>query len=296
MNQLFGLILGGLSLGFIYALIAIGFVVIFKSTQVLNFAHGSVLLLGAYVIGRTNESLGFWVAAVLGILSAGLAALLIDVVVMRRVRGADLGTLAILTLGIDILLVTELSRQMGTEMLTTGAPWGTEVVRFAGTQLPLSRVIAAGVAVVVLALLWAVFKFTNFGVAMRAAAQDGETASLMGISLNRVAASAWGVAGILAAIAGIFLTSFPSPGISTTVGATALAAIPAWVLGGFDSLPGAVVGGLVIGIVTSLAAGYQNDLLFLGRDLGDVAPYAVMFLVLLVRPSGLFGTQEVTRV
>lgn len=296
MSQLFGLLLNGLSLGCIYALIALGFVVIFKSTHVLNFAHGSLLLLGAFVVGKTHGSFGFWGAALLGILVAGAAALLIDVLIMRRVRGADLGTLAILTLGVDILMVTELSRQMGTTMLTTGAPWGTDVLDVLGSRVPESRLIAAAVAAVVVACLWALFKFTNFGIAMRAAAQDGDTASLMGIQLNRVAATAWAVAGMLAAIAGIFLTSFPSPGISTTVGVTALAAIPAWVLGGFDSLPGAVVGGLVIGVVTSLVAGYQSELSFLGRDLGDVAPYAVMFLVLLIRPSGLFGTQEITRV
>ena len=296
MSQLLGLVINGLSLGCIYALIAIGFVVIFKSTRVLNFAHGSVLLLGAYVVGRAHEALGFWLAVVIGVFASSIAAIAIDVVVLRRVRGADLGTLAILTLGVDILMVTELTRRIGTDLLTTGAPWGTRVVGVAGAHIPESRVIAAGVAVVVVAVLWAVFKYTSWGIAMRAAAEDGEMASLIGIRLGLVAATAWGVAGALAAVAGVFLTTFPSPGINATAGVASLIAIPAWVLGGFDSLPGAVVGGLVIGIVTSLSAGYQNELIFLGRDLGDVAPYAVMLLVLLVRPSGLFGTREVTRV
>ncbi|TQN42664.1 amino acid/amide ABC transporter membrane protein 1 (HAAT family) [Blastococcus colisei] len=296
MSNFFGLMINGLSLGAIYALIALGFVMIFKATHVLNFAHGSVLLLGAFVVGTTHDEIGFWLALLVGILAAGLAALLIDVVIMRRVRAADLGTLAILTLGVDVLMLTELTRQMGTSTLTTGAPWGTDTVSLAGATIPLSRVIAFLVTVVVVAVLWAVFKFTNSGIAMRAAAEDGGTAALMGISLNRVAATAWGVAGALAAVAGIFLTSFPSPGISPTVGLVALAAIPAWVLGGFDSFPGAVVGGLIIGVVTTLSAGYQGDLLFLGRDLAAVTPYVVMLLVLLIRPSGLFGTKEVARV
>lgn len=296
MSNLFGLIINGLSLGAIYALIALGFVMIFKATHVLNFAHGSVLLLGAFVVGTTHDEIGFWLALLFGILAAALAAVVIDVVIMRRVRAADLGTLAILTLGVDVLMLTELTRQMGTSTLTTGAPWGTDTVALAGAAIPLSRVIAFLVTVVVVAVLWAVFKFTASGIAMRAAAADGGTAALMGISLNRVAATAWGVAGALAAVAGIFLTSFPSPGISPTVGLVALAAIPAWVLGGFDSFPGAVVGGLIIGVVTTLSAGYQGDLLFLGRDLAAVTPYAVMLLVLLIRPSGLFGTKEVARV
>jgi len=133
-------------------------------------------------------------------------------------------------------------------------------------------------------------------VAMRSAAEDGEAASLMGIRLNRVAAGAWALAGALAAVGGVFLTSFPAAGVTGGVGLIALAAIPAVVLGGFDSPEGAVVGGLIIGVVSVLAAGYQDELSFLGRGIGAVAPFVVMLLVLLVRPSGLFGTREVTRV
>lgn len=296
MNQLLTLLLNGLSLGCIYALIAIGFVVVFKSTRVLNFAHGSILLLGAYVLGRTHDELGFALAALAGIAAAAVAAALVERVIMRRARGADLGILAILTLGVDILMLTELTRRIGTDVLTTGAPWGADVVRLGDIRIPESRVIAAGVAIVLVAGFGAAFKFSDWGIAMRSAAEDGETASLMGIRLGRVALAAWALAGGLAAVAGIFLASFPSPGIDASLGLVALAAIPAWVLGGFDSIPGAVVGGLVIGVVSSLTTGYQNDLLFLGRGLGDVAPYAVMILVLLIRPSGLFGSREVTRV
>ena len=215
---------------------------------------------------------------------------------IRRVRDADLGTLAILTLGIDILLLTELTRRIGTDVLNIGAPWGSDVVEVLGIRIPASRVIAGGVAMVLVAGFWAAFKFTDWGIAMRSAAEDGETASLMGIRLNRVAAAAWALAGALAAIGGLFLTSFPAAGVTGGVGLVALAAIPAVVLGGFDSPAGAVVGGLIIGVVSVLTAGYQQELSFLGRGLGGVAPYVVMLLVLLVRPSGLFGTREITRV
>jgi branched-chain amino acid transport system permease protein len=289
-------VINGLSLGCVYALIAIGFVVVFKSTRVLNFAHGSVLLLAAYVVGRTHEALGFGLAVLAGVGAAAAAAVLIDVVVMRRARRADLGTLAILTLGVDIVMLTELTRRIGVDVLTTGAPWGTDVVDLAGAKVPLSRLIAAAVAITLMGALAAAFKYTDAGVAMRAAAADGETASLMGVRLGRVAMAAWALAGALAAVAGVFLGSFPSPGIDATLGLAALAAIPAWVLGGFDSIPGAVVGGLIIGVVSALTTGYQGELSFLGRGLGEVAPYAVMLFVLLIRPSGLFGTREVTRV
>jgi branched-chain amino acid transport system permease protein len=296
MTQFLGFVVNGLSLGAIYALIALGFVMIFKATSVMNFAHGSVVLLGAYVVGRTNDAVGFWWAGLLGLGAAAAAAALIDVVVLRHARKADLGTLAILTIGVNTLLSTELTREMGSAILSTGAPWGTSTAHLGSVSIPLSRIIAALVAIAVVTALWAAFRFTTWGVSMRAAAEDGNTAALMGIRLNRIAAGAWAIAGALAALAGVFLTSFPSPGITPAVGVTALAAIPAWVLGGFDSFPGAVVGGLVIGVVTALTAGYQEHLLFLGADLAQVTPYAVMFLVLLVRPSGLFGSKEFARV
>ena len=296
MSQFISLFVGGLFLGAIYALVALGFVTIFRATGVINFAQGSLLLLGAYVIGRLDDSIGFWPALLAGIVAAGLVSALIDVVLIRRVRGADLGTLAILTLGVDILLLTELTREIGTDVINIGAPWGDNVVEVAGIRVAESRVIAGAVALVLVAALAAVVKLTDWGIAMRSAAEDGETASLVGIRLNRVAAGAWALAGVLAAIGGLFLTSFPAAGVTGGVGLVALAAIPAVVLGGFDSPGGAVVGGLVIGVVSVLCAGYQDELSFLGRGIGAVAPYVVMLLVLLVRPSGLFGTRELTRV
>ena len=296
MSQFISLFVGGLFLGAIYALVALGFVTIIRATGVINIAQGSLLLLGAYVIGRLDDSIGFWPALLAGIVAAGLVSALIDVVLIRRVRGADLGTLAILTLGVDILLLTELTREIGTDVINIGAPWGDNVVEVAGIRVAESRVIAGAVALVLVAALAAVVKLTDWGIAMRSAAEDGETASLVGIRLNRVAAGAWALAGVLAAIGGLFLTSFPAAGVTGGVGLVALAAIPAVVLGGFDSPGGAVVGGLVIGVVSVLCAGYQDELSFLGRGIGTVAPYVVMLLVLLVRPSGLFGTRELTRV
>jgi branched-chain amino acid transport system permease protein len=295
-NEFITLAVGGLFLGAIYALVALGFVTIFRATGVINFAQGSVLLLGAYVIGRLDDSIGFWPAALVGILAAALVSLLVDVLLIRRVRGADLGTLAILTLGVDILLLTELTREIGTDVVNIGAPWGDDVVEVAGIRVAESRVLAGAVALVLVAALAAAVMLTDWGVAMRSAAEDGETASLMGIRLNRVAAGAWALAGALAAVGGLFLTSFPAAGVTGGVGLVALAAIPAVVLGGFDSPGGAVIGGLVIGVVSVLCSGYQDELSFLGRGIGSVAPYVVMLLVLLVRPSGLFGTRELTRV
>lgn len=294
MTQLFELTLNGLSLGAIYALIAIGFVLVFKATGIINFAHGSVLLLGAYTAAKVDVS--FWIDLLIGAGVAAVGAMLIDLVVMRRLRGTDAGTLAILTLGVDVLMATELTRRIGTDILPSGAPWGSQAVHIGGATIPETRVAAAVMAILILGTFATAFKYTDWGVAMRAAAADGKTASLMGIRLNRVALSAWALAGALAAVAGVFFTSFPSPGVDNATGLSALAAIPAAVIGGLDSIFGALVGGIIIGLVATYCAGYQDELSFLGRGLGEIAPFTVMLIVLMVRPSGLFGTQAVTRV
>lgn len=296
MSYLLTQLVNGVSLGLVLGLIAVGFVVVFKSTGVLNFAHGSVLLLGAYLVARLHTAIGFWGAVAVGVLGAAVVAALINTLLIRHVAEPDPGVLAILTIGVDILLVTELTREIGNDVLSNGAPWRAEVVSVGGVSLPESRAIAAGVAVVLFAVLGILAGRTDWGIGMRAAAADPDTASLMGIRLARTSATGWALAGALAAVAGIFLTSFPTPGVQPSVSLVAFAAIPAWVLGGFDSIPGAIVGGLIIGVAQALAVGYESSLLFLGRGFGEVVPYAVMLLVLLLRPHGLFGQKEAIRV
>lgn len=296
MTQFLSLLVNGISLGAVYALIALGFVVIFKASEVVSFMHGSLILLGAYLIAHFQTSIGFWPAAVIGIVGTTLAALLTERLLIRRLRGAPVISLAILTIGVDIILLTELTRRIGSDILNVGQPWGGETLRLAGIGITTNRALAVVVATVLMALFFAAFKFSGWGVAMRAAAEDTEAASLMGIRLGRVSMIAWLVAGVLAAVAGLFLAGAPTPGVTPGVAAVALRAFPAAILGGLDSTGGAVVGGLVVGLAESFAAGYQDQIAFMGRGFGDVVPYIVMVLVLLVRPSGLFGTRELTRV
>ena len=294
MTRFVDLLLNGISLGTIYALIALGFVIVFKATEVVNFAQGSLLVLGGYITVRAHEHLPFALALLAGVTATPLAGLLIEWVFVRRVRGGDVNALAILTIGIDIVLITELTRRFGSDVLTIGDPWGSKLVHFAGLSLPEARLAAITVAAILLGLFFAAFKFSSWGVAMRAGAEDGEAAALMGIRRGRVTATAWLIAGGLAAVAAVFLTAFPSPGLDASVRDIALRAFPAAILGGLDSTAGAVVGGLAIGLAEALTAGYSVTLL--GGSVADVVPYLVMLAVLLVRPSGLLGTREASRV
>jgi branched-chain amino acid transport system permease protein len=290
------LLINGISVGSVYALIALGFVVIFKATEVVNFAHASLLMAGGYVAAVLSEDIGFWPALAVGILGAAALGALVEFLVIRRYRGRDHSVLAIVTIGVDILLLTELTRRIGTDVLTLGDPWGDKMMNVGSISLPQTRVAAFIAAALIISIFLLAFRFTSWGVAMRAAAENRETAALMGVRLGRVSMSAWAVAGALAAVAALFLAVFPTPGLERGTSFAALKAFPAAIIGGLDSTTGALVGGLIVGITESLVTGYQDDLSFLGRGIGGVAPYLVMLLVLLARPAGLFGTRELTRV
>ncbi|NGO76196.1 branched-chain amino acid ABC transporter permease [Streptomyces sp. YC504] len=296
MTTFIELLLNGVSMGSVYALIALGFVVIFKATEVVNFAHASLLLAGGYVTAVLHEDIGFWPALIVGIAGAALVGAAIEFLVMRRYRGKDHSVLAIATIGVDILLVTDLTRRIGTDVLAVGDPWGDSLLEIGPVTIAHTRIAAFLAAGLLITAFLLAFRYTSWGVAMRAAAENAETAALMGIRLGRVSLGAWAVAGGLAAVAALFLTVFPTPGLERATSLAALKAFPAAILGGLDSTTGALVGGLIVGVTESLATGYQSDLTFLGRGLGELAPYLVMVAILLVRPAGLFGTKELARV
>lgn len=289
------LLLLGVSLGSIYGLIALGYVVIFKGTHVFNLAQGGVMLFGVYVTAQLSPITGFWIAALAGITTSAVLAIVIQRIIALAPRGDHL-VLTILTLGVEIVLVAELARIIGTRILTVRDPWGDGTISILGATVPSARVAATVVAAILIVAFFLVFRKTRFGVRMRASAADPETASLMGISQRQVAISSWAIGGILAAIAGLFLAMFPNPGVEHTAHLLAFNAIPAVIIGGLDSAEGAVLGGLIVGVSQTLVTGYSSQLSFLGAGIGDVTPYIVMLAFLLFRPSGIFGTRERVRV
>ena len=199
----------------------------------------------------------------------------------------------------DIILLTELTRRIGSDILNIGHPWGGKSSTSARSASPATgRIAHRSWPASCIARFFAAFKYSDWGVAMRAAAEDGEAAALMGIRLGRVAAWRGRSPARSPRSPALFLVGVPDARASTpaSVSRSPCARFPAAILGGLDSTGGALVGGLLIGVTESLAAGYQDQLSFLGRGFGEVVPYVVMIIVLLVRPSGLFGTKELTRV
>jgi branched-chain amino acid transport system permease protein len=291
-------VFNGLALGAVYALVALGFVIIFKASGVMNFAHGSLLLLGGYLTAVLHDDLGFAGALAVSVLVTAAVAGAMDRFLLQA-GGPDPHTAhvqTIVTIGVDILILTDLSRRIGGDLLALGDPWGDSVSGLGPVTVADSRIAAIVVSAVVIAGVFALFRYTSWGLSLRAAAEDVEAASLMGVRLVRVRMLAWCLAGALAALAAVFLAAFPAPGLERTTGQIALKAFPAAILGGMASPPGALAGSLLIGMTEALVAGYQSELHVLGEGFGDVAPYAVMVLVLLVRPTGLFGGKAAVRV
>ncbi len=297
MEKLLQLLFSGVALGAVYALLALGFVVVFKATQVVNFAHAGLLMVGTYSAARFSAAgRPFTVAVLLGIALTVILALVIERALVRPVVRRSIVAVAIMTIGVDVVLQTEITRRLGIDILPVGDPWQSSTVEILGITVPQTRVAALVVAFVVLGGFFVWSRFSDWGVAMRASAEDHRTAELMGVRLGRVSAIVWVIAAVLAVVAGVFLAAFPSPGVSPTTSAAALRAFPAAILGGLDSTGGALVGGLLIGLAETLTQGYQDQLSFLGQGFAAVMPYVVMIAVLIVRPTGLFGTTEATRV
>jgi branched-chain amino acid transport system permease protein len=288
----------GLALGAVYALVALGFVIIFKASGVMNFAHGSLLLLGGYLTAVLHDDLGFAGALAVAVLVTAAVAGAMDRFLLHA-GGTDphaAHVQTIITIGVDIVILTDLSRRIGGDLLSLGDPWGDSVSALGPVTVADSRIAAIVVSTVVIAGVFALFRYTSWGLSLRASAEDVEAAALMGVRLVRIRTLAWCLAGALAALAAVFLAAFPAPGLERTTGQIALKAFPAAILGGMASPPGALAGSLLIGLTEALVAGYQSDLHILGEGFGDVAPYAVMVLVLLVRPTGLFGGKAAVRV
>lgn len=292
MTTFLQLLINGLGKGAVYALLALGFVVIFKATEVVNFAHGSLVLVGGFAVYELKDTLGWAGAAAIGIGAAALAGLLIERVFLARARQADHNSLALLTIGIDVIITEEIVRRVGAEIPFIGDPYDAQPIRLAGLTVFRTQAVALVVGAVLITLFFIAFRYSNWGVAMRAQAENREAAALMGIRSARVTATAWLVAGALAGVAVLFMATqdFSGAGLGRGTHAIALIAFPAAILGGLDSTAGAIVGGVIVGLTEALSAQY------ISFEFSKSAVFLVMLLVLVVRPSGLFGTREISRV
>jgi branched-chain amino acid transport system permease protein len=295
MTSFVQLLFQGLALGCIYALVAVGFTVIYRASQVINFAQGSLLLVGAYLVSlfATSLNVPFVLAVVIAIALLAVGAVIFQVMVLQRVLGQPVFVLVMITIGLSIAIDSAIPAIFGPDNRILGDPWGASAVHAGALTFSWVQIWTIVCTALILGGYFVFDRFSRYGLAMRATAADQEAALAVGVPIKRVYALTWAIAGGVACVGGLFLSGFPSS-VNPTLGDVALRAFPAIILGGLDSPPGAVVGGIAIGIIEVLTSGYAPG--WLGNNFADVAPYIVMIVVLMVRPYGLFGTRPVERV
>lgn len=284
----------GIAVGCLYALIALGFVLIIKATDILNFAHGEIIMISSLLCYflMVKYHFSFLTASLVTVLIAALMGVLTERVVLRPMLGEPIFAVVMITIGLSIFLRSLAGIIFGHDNYVFPSPFPKEPMNLAGITLSMTQIWVMTSTALLVLIFFIFFKYSRTGLAMRGTANNQETALLMGISTKRVFAMVWGIAFVTAAIAGIFLANVMVVNIGLTF--TAISAFPAIILGGLESIPGAIIGGLAIGVIENLAGGYLDQII--GGGVKDVTPFVILFLILMFKPYGLFGKKEIERV
>ena len=290
MSTFLSLTVYGLADGAILALAALGFVLIYKATQVINFAQGEFLLVGAYLFYTCFVV--FRLPLVIAVVAAAALAVLLGVLVerfiLRPLVGENAISVIMVTIGLSSVLKALVQLFFGTSVREQPKILPTTQVKLLGVSIQLDRLLAIVIAGIVLVGFTIFFRRSRHGIAMRAVADDQPAALTMGISVRRVFALAWALAATSALIAGVLLADLSA--VDQNIAAFGLVVFPVVIMGGIDSVPGTIVGGLTIGLLKSYVSGYAD------AGLAEVIPYIVLTGVLMVRPYGIFGETRIERV
>jgi branched-chain amino acid transport system permease protein len=287
--QFLQLVIGGISQGCIYGLIALGFVLIYKATETVSFAQGELMMLGAFagLLAMGFWGFPFWVAVLAAMAAMAAVGYVIERAVIQPILGQPAFSVVMLTIGIGYVLrgLVTMIPGIGTDTHTLAVPYKDMGFQWGALMINAEQAVVVGATSALCLVLYLLFKHTKLGIAMQAMSQNQLAAYYMGIPVKRLNSMVWALAAMVAAVAGLLLA--PITFVHANMGFIGLKAFPAAVVGGFGSLPGAIVGGLVIGVVESLSGFYLPD------GFKDTAAYIVVLIMLMVMPNGLFG--ETTR-
>ncbi len=289
------LVLNGLVIGSIYALVALGFVVIYKSSSVLNFAQGEFLMLGAYVFLWVAGSHRVPIAAAL-LLTLAFSVLLglaLERLVLRPLIGEPVISVIMVTLGLSSILKAVVQGVWGTDTHPFPTLFPSHPIQVGPLPVSQGYIYSVAAVLVLLVLFSLFFKFSRVGIAMRATAFSQQVALSMGISVKRIFALSWSIAAAVSAVGGILLGAIRG-GADGALAFFGLKVIPVAILGGLDSVLGAIVGGLTIGVLENLSGGYLDPLF--GGGVKEVAPFIALVVILTIKPYGLFGKVKIERV
>ena len=290
----FLLIGNGILIGLMYSLIALGFVVVYKATDAINFAQGEFVMLAALLSAAITVlmELPFWVGVMVAVAGMIVFSFGLERIVLRPLLGRPIVAVIMATIGLAAILRGLGPLIFGAETRSLTLPVGDEPIIFGPFILQPVQVTGALVALLFLGGFTWFFLKSRMGVAMRAVADNQQVAMAMGINVERYFGLAWAMAGIVSALSGVVWGAML--GVDVHVSLVGLKVFPVVILGGLDSIIGAVVGGLIVGIVENLAAGYLDPLV--GGGTKDFAPYVLMIVALMVRPFGIFGKRKIERV
>jgi branched-chain amino acid transport system permease protein len=297
-EELIASVIRGLGIGSTYALLGVGFVIIYRATEVVNFAQPALMILGAYFTAYYvfNLDLPFWFATLAAMVTLALIGAITERIALRPMVGEPPFAAAMVTVGVFIILLIIAFRLIGTTVITVGDPWGLERMDVLGIRIFQVDIAKLVISMTAIAIVGIFLKRSRVGLAMRATALDQEVALAQGVNVGRMFGLSWAISGALAALAGMLIGT-GSGGVEATTAFVALKALPVIILGGLDSIQGSVYAGLIIGVAESLTRTYQPTYApLLGANFDVVVPYLIMILVLMFRPYGLFGTPEVQRV
>lgn len=286
----------GLLTGGIYALIALGLVLIYKSSRVFNFAQGHMMMIGAFIAWWFTDSMGWsiWVSFAAAVGVAVVLGLVIERVVLRPLIGQPILATIMMTLALSQVLQGGAILVFGAHQRSLPMMFPLQPIILGDVRLKMNLVMAFAVAMLGFVAFVLFFRFTRAGLAMRAAAEDHQLAQSVGLRVPRIFGMAWAIAGVVATIGGVLIASIS--GVETNLSIIGLKAFPAVLFGGLESIPGAIVGGLTVGVLENLAAGLPQDAALRSMHLGEITPYVFMLLVLLIRPDGLFGLKRIERI
>lgn len=288
------ILVGGFVIGGIYALVALGFVLIYKSSDAINFAQGEFLLVGAYACLTLIATYNVPLIPAL-IITLGFSAVLgfvIERLVLRPFIGEPVISMIMATIGLSSLMGGVVHLIWGTDMRVFPPLFGSDSVRMGAVVISPVYLWSLAIVIVLLIIFSLFFKFSKMGIAMRATADDQQAAQSMGISVKSVFAVTWAIAAVVAAVGGVLLGNIN--GVNASMALIGLKVLPVALLGGLDSIPGAIVAGFFIGIIENLAGGYIDPLV--GGGVKEVVPFIILVLVLMIKPYGLFGKKEIERV
>ena len=293
MEELLQQIVSGLASGGIYASLALAIVLIYRATQVINFAQGEMAMFTTFVAWSLMNHMSYWPAFALTLLIAFAGGVLLELAVIRPVQNAPVLTIVIVTIGLLVGINGLARRIWGPEPRVLDSPFPTDPVRVGGIAFSIQDLGTIGVSLAIVVLLWLFFAFTKLGLALRAAALNPAASRLVGVRVSLMLALGWGIAAVLGAVAGLMAAPPLGSFDQNLMAPVLLYAFAAAVLGGIDSPVGAVVGGLLLGVTINLVGTYVD---YVGADLRLPVALLIILAVLLVRPAGLFGTEAARRV